>query len=241
MFERFTDRARRIVVFSQEEARSLGHNYIGTEHILLGLLREGDGVAGKVLTSLGISLDAARQEVVAMVGRGEREEHAAEHIPFTSRAKKVLELSLRESLQLGHNYIGSEHILLGILREGTDVAAQVLVKLGADLNLARQQVVQLARAQPESGTSETGVRFEPPWAMRLSARTGEVADRLRAIESRLTSVESQVAAIARHFGIEPPPAGEAPPAGETPAAGQTPAGEAPDAAEPSDTGEPPGS
>src|SRR5438270_1621274 len=141
MFERFTDRARRVVVLAQEEARMLNHNYIGTEHILLGLIHEGEGVAAKALESLGISLDAVRQQVEEIIGQGQQAPSG--HIPFTPRAKKVLELSLREALQLGHNYIGTEHILLGLIREGDGVAAQVLVKLGADLNRVRQQGIQL--------------------------------------------------------------------------------------------------
>ncbi len=141
MFERFTDRARRVVVLAQEEARMLNHNYIGTEHILLGLIHEGEGVAAKALESLGISLEAVRQQVEEIIGQGQQAPSG--HIPFTPRAKKVLELSLREALQLGHNYIGTEHILLGLIREGEGVAAQVLVKLGADLNRVRQQVIQL--------------------------------------------------------------------------------------------------
>jgi ATP-dependent Clp protease ATP-binding subunit ClpC len=141
MFERFTDRARRVVVLAQEEARMLNHNYIGTEHILLGLIHEGEGVAAKALESLGISLEAVRQQVEEIIGQGQTPPTG--HIPFTPRAKKVLELSLREALQLGHNYIGTEHILLGLIREGEGVAAQVLVKLGADLNKVRQQVIQL--------------------------------------------------------------------------------------------------
>jgi len=141
VFERFTDRARRSVVLAQEEARMLNHNYIGTEHILLGLLRVEDGLAAKVLTSLGVSLEAARGRVEEIVGQG----HAMipGHIPFTPRSKKVLELSLREALQLGHNYIGTEHILLGLIREGEGVAVQVLDVLGADLNRVRKTVVQL--------------------------------------------------------------------------------------------------
>ena len=131
MFERFTDRARRVVVLAQEEARLLNHNYIGTEHILLGLIHEGEGVAAKALESLGISLEAVRAQVEEIIGHGGQAPSG--HIPFTPRAKKVLELSLREALQLGHNYIGTEHILLGLIREGEGVAAQVLVKLGADL------------------------------------------------------------------------------------------------------------
>src|SRR6202167_5838793 len=141
MFQRFTDRARRVVVLAQEEARMLNHAYIGTEHILLGLIREREGVGARALESLGISLDAVRQQVEEIIGRGEQAPPG--HIPFTPRAKKVLELSLRESVQLGHTYIGTEHILLGLIREGDGVAAQVLVKLGADLNRVRQQVIQL--------------------------------------------------------------------------------------------------
>src|SRR6266576_895845 len=154
MFERFTDRARRVVVLAQEEARMLNHNYIGTEHILLGLIQEGEGVAAKALESLGISLEAVRQQVEEIIGQGQQAPSG--HIPFTPRAKKVLELSLREALQLGHNYIGTEHILLGLIREGEGVAAQVLVKLGADLNKVRQQVIQLLngyQAKEPAGTA----------------------------------------------------------------------------------------
>ena len=141
MFERFTDRARRVVVLAQEEARMLNHNYIGTEHVLLGLIHEGEGVAAKAMEGMGISLEAVRAQVEEIIGQGQQAPSG--HIPFTPRAKKVLELSLREALQLGHNYIGTEHILLGLIREGEGVAAQVLVKLGADLNRVRQQVIQL--------------------------------------------------------------------------------------------------
>ncbi|MBN9645084.1 ATP-dependent Clp protease ATP-binding subunit [Corynebacterium mendelii] len=141
MFERFTDRARRVIVLAQEEARLLNHNYIGTEHILLGLIHEGEGVAAKALESMGISLDAVRQEVEEIIGHGSQP-HTG-HIPFTPRAKKVLELSLREGLQMGHRYIGTEFLLLGLVREGEGVAAQVLVKLGADLPSVRQQVIKL--------------------------------------------------------------------------------------------------
>src|SRR5215210_4345052 len=150
MFERFTDRARRVVVLAQEEARMLNHNYIGTEHILLGLIHEGEGVASKALESLGISLESVREQVQEIIGQGQQAPSG--HIPFTPRAKKVLELSLREALQLGHNYIGTEHILLGLIREGEGVAAQVLVKLGADLSRVRQQVIQLLSGY--AGTKE---------------------------------------------------------------------------------------
>ena len=149
MFERFTDRARRVVVLAQEEARLLNHAYIGTEHILLGLIHEGEGVAAKALESMSISLEAVRNQVEEIIGQGGSSPSG--HIPFTPRAKKVLELSLREALQLGHNYIGTEHILLGLIREGEGVAAQVLVKLGADLSRVRQQVIQLLSGYQGSG------------------------------------------------------------------------------------------
>ncbi|HEV8055649.1 MAG TPA: ATP-dependent Clp protease ATP-binding subunit [Nocardioidaceae bacterium] len=158
MFERFTDRARRVVVLAQEEARMLSHNYIGTEHILLGLIHEGEGVAAKALESLGISLEAVRAQVEEIIGQGQQAPSG--HIPFTPRAKKVLELSLREALQLGHNYIGTEHILLGLIREGEGVAAQVLVKLGADLNRVRQQVIQLLSGYQGKETAIAGAPSE---------------------------------------------------------------------------------
>src|SRR5258707_1420730 len=154
MFERFTDRARRVVVLAQEEARMLNHNYIGTEHVLLGLIHEGEGAAAKALESLGISREAVRQQVEEIIGQGQQAPSG--HIPFTPRAKKVLELSLREALQLGHNYIGTEHILLGLIREGEGVAAQVLVKLGADLNRVRQQVIQLLSGYHGKESAESG-------------------------------------------------------------------------------------
>ena len=163
MFERFTDRARRVVVLAQEEARLLNHSYIGTEHILLGLIHEGEGVAAKALESLNISLEAVRAQVEEIIGQGGSSPSG--HIPFTPRAKKVLELSLREALQLGHNYIGTEHILLGLIREGEGVAAQVLVKLGADLSRVRQQVIQLLSGyQGPAGKGEgtpAGAKDEP--------------------------------------------------------------------------------
>ena len=178
MFERFTDRARRVVVLAQEEAKMLNHNYIGTEHILLGLIHEGEGVAAKALESLGISLDAVREQVQDIIGQGQQQPTG--HIPFTPRAKKVLELSLREALQLGHNYIGTEHILLGLIREGEGVAAQVLVKLGADLNRVRQQVIQLlsgyqGKEQVQVGGNDqqqpTG-RFADPRPVRPQPHAG---------------------------------------------------------------------
>jgi ATP-dependent Clp protease ATP-binding subunit ClpC len=164
MFERFTDRARRVVVLAQEEARMLNHNYIGTEHILLGLIHEGEGVAAKALESLGISLEAVRSQVEEIIGQGQSAPTG--HIPFTPRAKKVLELSLREALQLGHNYIGTEHILLGLIREGEGVAAQVLQKLGADLNRVRQQVIQLLSGYT-GGRETTAAEQSPQGSMVL--------------------------------------------------------------------------
>jgi ATP-dependent Clp protease ATP-binding subunit ClpC len=166
MFERFTDRARRVVVLAQDEARLLNHNYIGTEHILLGLIHEGEGVASKALEGLDIKLEAVREQVQEIIGQGQQAPTG--HIPFTPRAKKVLELSLREALQLGHNYIGTEHILLGLIREGEGVAAQVLVKLGADLNRVRQQVIQLIsgyqgkEGQPPAGVTAGGAQEGTP-------------------------------------------------------------------------------
>jgi ATP-dependent Clp protease ATP-binding subunit ClpA len=184
MFERFTERARRVVVLAQQEARMLDHNYIGTEHLLLGLIHEGQGVAAKALESLGISLEAVRQQVEEIIGRGQQVPSG--HIPFTPRAKKVLELSLREALQLGHEYIGTEHILLGLLREGDGVAAQVLVRLGADMNRVRQQVIQLVHGHPgeEPVSARTAV-------LELDTRS-TVHTRLEAVERRLTAIEQRV-------------------------------------------------
>jgi ATP-dependent Clp protease ATP-binding subunit ClpA len=157
MFEKFSDRARRVVVLSQEEARLLNHNYIGTEHILLGLVHEDEGIAAGALESLNIRLNAVRREVEEIIGQGGSP--PSEHIPFTPRAKKVLELSLREAIQLGHNYIGTEHILLGLLREGEGVACQVLVKLGANLPQVRARVLQLVAES--AGERPSGWVFRP--------------------------------------------------------------------------------
>jgi ATP-dependent Clp protease ATP-binding subunit ClpC len=154
MFERFTEKARRVVVYAQEEARMLNQNYIGTEHLLLGLIREQDGIAAKALESLSISLEDVHAQVEDLIGRGTYVPTG--HIPFTPRAKKVLELSLREALQLGHNYIGTEHILLGLIREGEGVAAQVLLNLGADLDKVRSAVIQLLSGHYGKQTGEQG-------------------------------------------------------------------------------------
>jgi ATP-dependent Clp protease ATP-binding subunit ClpC len=154
MFERFTDRARKVVVFAQEEARTLGHDRIGTEHVLLGLVHEGEGVAVKVLDSFGIGLEAVRQRVEEIIGRGGQAPSG--HIPFTAQAKDVLRLSLRESGQLGHSYIGTEHILLGLIRQGDGVAGRVLAELGADLDRAREQVIRILEEYRRERGHETG-------------------------------------------------------------------------------------
>jgi ATP-dependent Clp protease ATP-binding subunit ClpC len=177
MFERFTDRARRVVVVAQNEARSLDHDYIGTEHILLALMEEGSGVGAKALEAMQITMDAVREKVEEITGRGQVPPRKG-HIPFTPAAEKVLEFSLREALQLGHHYIGTEHILLGLVRQGDGVAAQVLVSLGADLNRTRQQVIQiLSGRQQEEPT--------PVIVADLRDRLASVAARLAVIERRL--------------------------------------------------------
>jgi ATP-dependent Clp protease ATP-binding subunit ClpA len=183
MFERFTDRARRVMVLAQEEARLLNHNYIGTEHLLLGLAHDGQGVAAKALEVLGIRLETLRAQVEEIIGQGQSAPTG--HIPFTPRAKKVLELSLREAKQLDHNYIGTEHILLGLIREGEGVAAQVLVQLGANLSRTRQQVIQLLSgyAGGYAGDLEAGART------RLIRMT--VPDDLREAEEQLARVRQQ--------------------------------------------------
>jgi len=187
MFERFTDRSRRIIVLAGEEARMLDHGWIGTEHILLGLIREGDGTGARSLESLGISLDAVRQQVEEFIGPGQQEPSG--HIPFTPRAKKVLELSLRESLQFGHNYIGSEHILLGLLREGDGVAAQVLVRLGADLDRVRERVIQLLRGYPAQDVGGPGSQ---PGERAPAGLPGDALARFDALDRRLTALERWV-------------------------------------------------
>ncbi len=191
MFERFTDRARRIVVLAQEEARMLNHDYIGTEHLLLGLIHEGEGVAAKALVSLGISLEAVRQQVEETIGHGQPQHSKSGHIPFTPRAKKVLELSLRESQRLNHNYIGTEHILLGLIREGEGVGARVLMALGADVDRVRHAVIELLHGNPgEKRASRAG--------RRLPDFIDDIVDRLDLIAGRLAAIE-------RRLGIEPEP------------------------------------
>jgi ATP-dependent Clp protease ATP-binding subunit ClpC len=185
MFERFTSRARRVVVLAQEEARMLNHDYIGTEHILLGLIHEGEGVAAKALKSLGISLDAVRQQVEEIIGQGQQAPSG--HIPFTPRAKKVLELSLREARRLGHNYIGTEHILLGLIHEGDGVGAQVLRGFGVDFNRARQQIIQLLH-----GWQEEEVPLSESLAAASPGELDDLRDRLAAFTARLTAIERRL-------------------------------------------------
>jgi ATP-dependent Clp protease ATP-binding subunit ClpC len=245
MFERFTDRARHVIVLAQEEARLLNHHYIGTEHLLLGLVNEGQGVAARALEALGISLATVRHEVQEMIGLGEG--MPSGHIPFTPRAKKVLELSLREALDLDHNYIGTEHILLGLMREGEGVAAQVLTKLGAGREQVRQQVLELLnQAKPAGGEGAAGApaagrtigRRFGEMGSSITGRLEEVLARVERIEQRLTSIESMLGGRPRDAPgpaaspgpetVPGPPAGgppaaeppaEEPPAEEPPAAG----------------------
>jgi len=209
MFERFTDRARRVVVLAQDEARRLDHDYIGTEHLLLGLLHEGQGVAAQALDGLGVDLAEVRRRVEEIIGRGQ---HAPSgHIPFTPRAKKVLELSLREALDLGHDYIGTEHILLGIVREGQGVAAQVLAAMGAGEDEIRAKMSELLG--PAVG--RPGERAGEPRFIGASPQLLEVITRLRAIENRLAAIE-------RQLGVAPGPRGARAPGepGDPPEPGQ---------------------
>ena len=214
MFERFTDRARRVVVLAQEEARMLNHNYIGTEHILLGLIHEGEGVAAKALESLGISLEAVRQKVEEIIGHGQQSPSG--HIPFTPRAKKVLELSLREALQINHSYIGTEHILLGLIREGEGVAAQVLVKLGADLNRVRNQVLQLlsgfqgkeaaTSGAPEQGSAPSSSMVLDQFGRNLTQAARE--NKLDPVIGRETEIERVMTVLSRRTKNNPVLIGE---------------------------------
>jgi ATP-dependent Clp protease ATP-binding subunit ClpC len=212
MFERFTDRARRVVVLAQDEARRLDHDYIGTEHLLLGLLHEGQGVAAQALDGLGVDLAEVRRRVEEIIGRGQ---HAPSgHIPFTPRAKKVLELSLREALDLGHDYIGTEHILLGIVREGQGVAAQVLAGMGAGEDEIRAKVSELLGPSAGRPGERPGERAGEPRFFGASPQLLEVITRLRAIENRLTAIE-------RQLGLAPGPRGGGAPGepGEPPGPG----------------------
>jgi len=223
MFERFTDRARRVVVQAQEEARTLGHDYIGTEHILLGLLGEPEGLAARALSSLGISPDAAREQIVEIVGAGTG--RPGGHIPFTPRTKKVLELSLREAQRLGDDHIGTEHILLGLLREGEGVGAQVLVRQGASLDRVQAQVLATVRTAPAEAPRRVSVGRMPP-----VPGVGAVLSRLDDIAERLTAIENLLAEMRDPAGRAPrkPPSGRRKPSGGAPrkpaAGGEEPSG-----------------
>ncbi len=203
MFERFTDQARRVVVLAQEEARRLHHNYLGTEHLLLGLTGERDGLAARALRTRGITLEAAREQVTEVVGTGQGEWPQTGHIPFTPRVKTVLEQSLREALRLGHNHIGTEHLLLSLIGEPEGVGAQVLTRLGADLAEIRQQLI---REAPEPGPAAV------PRPARIPGlgRAGDLASLVSSVESRLASIDARLAAIERHLRLregQPPKAG----------------------------------
>ncbi|HZR51669.1 MAG TPA: Clp protease N-terminal domain-containing protein [Streptosporangiaceae bacterium] len=190
MFERFTERARRTIVIAQEEARRLDHNYIGTEHILLGLIREDQGLASHALRAMGLDLDQLREEIEARTGRGSSTPSG--HIPFTPQAKKSLELSLRESVQLGAGYIGTEHLLLGMIKEGEGPAAQVLAAHGVALDAARGTVARLLRERGAEGHAD--VQLKPGL---IGTTLDEIATQLQAVLRRLSAIEAKL-------GIEPP-------------------------------------
>ena len=200
MFEKFTDRARRVVALAQEEARMLGHDYIGTEHLLLGLIHEGEGVAVRALGSLGISLEAVRQQVQEIIGQGQRSPSGV--IPFTLRAKKALELSLREALR-DRDQISTGHILLGLIREGDGVAAQVLVKLGADLNRIRQEVFRLIHGGQGEDPWSAGARPRGSATDHLAYRINGIESRVSALEFRSDAIESRLSVLEFRIGAGP--------------------------------------
>ena len=216
MFERFSDRARRAVVRAQEEARLLNHDYIGTEHMLLGLLAERGSAAARALDSLNVTLEAAREQVREIVGEGSQEQGQRGHIPFTPRAKKVLELSLREALNLRSEIIGTEHLLLGLIAEGDGVGAQILDRLGVPAETVRERVVELAKTEPDPETEPAGGSAGPAPAT-LQARSVRLRmESLSEVRDLLKSIDRRLSAIERHLGIasaaaDPPP-GEDPPA-----------------------------
>ena len=205
MFERYTDRARRVIVLSQEEARRLDHTWIGTEHLLLGLIGERTGIAAKVLQALGVELDGARDEVEQIIGRGSTTHPESGHIPFTPRTKKVLEMAPHESAQLGHNYIGTEHLLLALVREGDGVGAQILSRSGIDVARALEQVTQLMRGAPAEGRADAGPTAERPGAAEWTgeAQRPGAGD---AVMQRLAAIEARLAAIERRLGESAPEA-----------------------------------
>src|SRR5215472_7670414 len=227
MFERFTDQARQVVVQAQEEARTLGHNYIGTEHILLGLLGEPGGLAAQALSSLEISRDAAREQIVEIVGEGAGQPSG--HIPFTPRTKKVLELSLREAQRLGDDHIGTEHILLGLVREGEGVGAQILERQGASLDRVQAQVLATVRTAPAEELRRVSVGRMPGGGLSPTVTLRAVMSRLDEIAERLTGIENLLAEMRdpAASAAQKPPSGQEKPAGEhkSPAGGAEPAGE----------------
>jgi len=229
MFERFTDQARRVVVQAQEEARTLGHNYIGTEHVLLGLLSEPEGLAAQALSALEISLDASREQVVEIVGQGTGQPGG--HIPFTPRTKKVLELSLREAQRLGDDHIGTEHILLGLIRESDGVGAQVLVRQGASLDRVQAQVLATVRTAPAEELRRVSVGRMPGAGMSSSVTLRAVMSRLDDIAQRLTAIENLLAEMRNPPApaAQEPPSGRGEPSGaaqpEPPAGDEEPSGE----------------
>jgi ATP-dependent Clp protease ATP-binding subunit ClpC len=212
MFERFTDRARRVVVTAQEEARMLGHNHIGSEHLLLGLLHEEAGVAARVLAADGITVEAARTQVEELAGPGSKPPSG--HIPFTQRARKVLELSLREALEQRQRFIGTEHILLALLRDSDDVGAQVLERLGGSLSALRQRVLEEAKsAAPDPAGTEGGLgQTDSEWPPASGfTREGPVQPQtVIGFRGLLGPIDRRLAGIERHLGIatdEEPPVG----------------------------------
>lgn len=209
MFERFTDRARRVVVLAQEESQRLSHNYIGSEHLLLGLLAEREGVAARALESLNVTLTAAREQVEEIIGPGQQTPRG--HIPFTPRAKKILELSLREALTMGSEVIDTEHLLLGLIDEGDGVGAQILQQRGATAQAVREAVARLISAEPEAAEM-TGPGSEPR-AVSVGRRVLTRVDALTEVKDLLASIDRRLSAIERHLGIdagrEEPPAGAA--------------------------------
>lgn len=209
MFERFTDRARRVVVLAQEESQRLSHNYIGSEHLLLGLLAEREGVAARALESLNVTLTAAREQVEEIIGPGQQTPRG--HIPFTPRAKKILELALREALTMGSEVIDTEHLLLGLIDEGDGVGAQILQQRGATAQAVREAVARLISADPEAA-EVTGPGSEPR-AVSVGRRVLTRVDALTEVKDLLASIDRRLSAIERHLGIdagrEEPPAGAA--------------------------------
>lgn len=209
MFERFTDRARRVVVLAQEESQRLSHNYIGSEHLLLGLLAEREGVAARALESLNVTLTAAREQVEEIIGPGQQTPRG--HIPFTPRAKKILELALREALTTGSEVINTEHLLLGLIDEGDGVGAQILQRLGATAQAVREAVARLISADPEAA-EVTGPGSEPR-AVSVGRRVLTRVDALTEVRDLLASIDRRLSAIERHLGVdagqEEPPAGAA--------------------------------